>query len=135
MDRANSLRRGQRALLAFCSIMNLMGAICFVPAFATGRRMLGLPEAPPIYLAMLAAWVLIFGLGYLRLSLTGRMDRTFLWAAAAGKATFGVLIVSAAVSDDAINPWALGSGAMDFGLACVFAEWLFGKRETYQMEG
>jgi hypothetical protein len=112
-----------RLLLLCCFPMNLGAALTFVPQLPQGRELLGLPEAPPYYLWIFAAWIALFGVCYLWVGLTGVADRTFLAVAAGCKAVFaGMLMALAALGE--LPPAAFPAGLPDAILACVFVGWL-----------
>ena len=65
----------RRALYATAA-MNVVGAIGFLPPAHALRALAGLPEADhPLYLATVSMFVLLFGLAYLSLAVSGRPDR------------------------------------------------------------
>jgi hypothetical protein len=112
-----------RAALFASVPLNVVGAISFAPPFTAARHMVGLPDAAPFYLWTIAAWILLFGYGYLRLGMSGRADRTFLAVAAGGKASFGALMLAGALAGQL--HWLAGVGALpDLVLAAAFAAWL-----------
>jgi hypothetical protein len=75
-----------RVALIATAVMNLFGAIAFLPGVRFGRDMMGLPADPhPFYLLALAEFILLFGLWYAWCGVTGRAPRLFLALAAAGK--------------------------------------------------
>lgn len=84
----------RRALLA-TAVMNVAGAAALAPPFPALRRLVGVPEAPPIYGWLLALWILFFGIGYWRLAQADTEERLFLQITAAGKASF-VFVLAAA---------------------------------------
>src|SRR5262245_54975996 len=112
-----------RLLFICCAVMNASGALTFLPSLPQGRELIGLPDAPPFYLWILASWIGLFGACYLWPGLTGIADRTFLAVAAGGKATFGGLLMALAMMGE-LPPLAFVGGSPDFILACVFVGWL-----------
>ncbi len=68
----------------------MIGAVIFsTPAL---RQLIGLPvPAHSFYGLLIGIWIGLFGLGYLRLALSERYDRTFLAVGALGKLSFFVL--------------------------------------------
>jgi hypothetical protein len=117
----------RRALLA-TGVMNVAASFGFVPAAAPVRAFAGLPEsAPPVYLLTIGMFILVFGLGYLWLGVTGRADRLFIAISALGKLTFFALLAGF---------WAAGGlparapafGAADLFFATLFIAWLLGSR-------
>ena len=87
-----------------------------------------MPEAHPLYPWVLSIWILIFGAAYFRMGQTGRADRTFLAAGAAGKATFAVLLIALAATGE-LPPQAVAVGLPDLALAGVFIGWLSRNRQ------
>ena len=82
----------QRAMLATAA-MNLMGALTFTPWGRPIRALGELPDgAPPVYLWIIAIFVLLFGVAYLVMGLTGRGDPLLIAIAAAGKLSFFALL-------------------------------------------
>lgn len=126
MDR-NRLGRRMRWLLMACGPMNLGGVAVFAPPFPHLREVVGLPDAHPLYLWVLTAWLPLFGVAYFRTGWTGKADRTFLAVGAVGKATFAVILLVL---------WGSGGLPMTAGLvglpdlvfAGVFAGWLWRTR-------
>jgi hypothetical protein len=116
-----------RLLLLACGPMNLNGAVIFAPPVTAFRPMVGLPEAHPLYLWVISIWILIFGVAYFWMGVTGEPSRMFLAVGAAGKAAFALLLVTLAATG-ALPPMAAGVGLPDLGLAAVFAVWLFRTR-------
>ena len=84
--------RVMRWLLMACGLMNLGGVATFAPPFPQLRNQVGLPEAHPLYLWVLTAWLPLFGIAYFWMGWTGKVDRTFLAVGAAGKATFALIL-------------------------------------------
>jgi hypothetical protein len=69
---------------------------------------------------MLTAWLPLFGIAYFWMGWTGKADRTFLAVGAAGKATFGVILL--ALWSNGELPMTAGLiGLPDLALAGVFA--------------
>jgi len=114
----------RRALLA-TGILNFGGALTFAPVFPNLRSLSGLPEAGhALYAWLLALWTLFFGLAYLRLAFATTCERLFLQVAAAGKASFSLLLIAF---------WLYGilpiqaplAGASDLFFAAFFIIWLY----------
>lgn len=113
-----------RWLLMACGLMNLGSVATFAPPFPQLRQQVGLPEAHPLYLWVLTAWLPLFGLAYFRMGWTGRVDRTFLAVGAAGKATFALILLALWGSGELpMTPGLVG--LPDLVLAAVFAWWLW----------
>lgn len=109
----------RRALLATAA-MNLGGAVLLAPPFPAARAFAGVPEAPPLYGWLLALWVLFFGLGYWRLARARTAERLFLQVAAAGKASF-VLVLAAAWQAEQVPLAAPLAASPDLAFAALFA--------------
>ena len=116
--------RGMRWLLMACGPMNLGGVAVFAPPLPRLRMLVGLPEAHPLYLWVMTAWLPLFGLAYFWMGWTGKVDRTFLAVGASGKATFAVILLGLWGNGDL--PMTAGLvGLPDLVLAVVFAAWLW----------
>ncbi|WP_439621931.1 hypothetical protein [Gemmata sp.] len=123
----NRLGRGMRWLLMACGPMNLGGTAVFAPSFPYLRDTVGLPDAYPLYLWVLTAWLPLFGIAYFWMGWTGRADRTFMAVGAAGKATFAVILLALWWNEEL--PVTAGLiGLPDLALAGAFAAWLWRTR-------
>jgi hypothetical protein len=120
----DALRPIERWVLMACGPMNVVGAICFVPPFPDARVALGLPEPHPFYLWLLSVWVLAFGVAYFHQGWSGRANRAVLALGVVGKASFGGLLIGDGVSGE-LPPFAVAGGLPDFGLAVLFAWYLW----------
>lgn len=112
------------ALLA-TGVLNMFGAVLFVPYFSFLREMNGLPNAAhPLYLWIISSWIFFFGLCYLWLGITGRRENLFLVIAAAGKISFSVLMIIYWLSGEIPAKAAAGS-LLDlfFGLYFLYYLW------------
>ena len=125
--RSLTLGPGLRLALVVSGPMNVMGALAFAPPFRAGRAALGLPEAPPFYLWLIAIWVLAFGAAYVHQGVTGRGNRGVLALGATGKASFGALLLAHA-HGGALVPLAIASALPDLVLALWFLVWLWRTR-------
>jgi hypothetical protein len=78
-----------RVALLATAVMNIVGAIAFAPLVANSRELLHLP-APvhPLYLWIIAEFILIFGIAYAWCAITARAPRLFIAVGAAGKLLF-----------------------------------------------
>ncbi|MFN2424811.1 MAG: hypothetical protein ABR587_00040 [Candidatus Binatia bacterium] len=112
-----------RALLLASGPINATGALIFAPPFPWVREFFGLPGGHALYLWILSAWILVFGIAYWRMGATGHVDRTFLAVGAAGKATFGLLLIALATTGQ-IPPSATVVGIPDLVIAAAFVAWL-----------
>lgn len=108
----------RRALLATAA-MNLVGFVLLSPPFPFVRRLVGIPEAPPLYGWLLALWVLFFGIGYWYLAHSTREERFFLAVSAAGKASFALLLVVYWLAGD-LPLLAPVAGSPDLVFAAIF---------------
>ena len=116
----------RRALLA-TAVMNIGGFFALAPPFPVLRRLVGVPEAPPLYGWLLALWILFFGLGYLRLAFARTEERLFLQIAAAGKASFILLLIGFWLRGD-VPILAPISASPDLAFAALFAVRLYETR-------
>lgn len=88
------LPRWMRIAMLATAVMNLAVAPALLPVGAPLRELAGLPaQGEPVYLAMVAMFVALFGVGYLWTALTGRPDRTFILVAGLGKIAFVALLL------------------------------------------
>lgn len=121
--------RWLRIAMFLTALMNLGAAVAFLPAYgATLRRLGGFPiEAPPVYLLTVAAFVGLFGIGYLWTAVTGLSDRLFVALAAAGKLAF-VGVVAWCVAGGSLPPIALAVASPDLAFGGLFLAWLHASR-------
>lgn len=108
-----------RRALAATAVMNIGGSIAFTPLGDGLRAGLGIPPAHPVWGLMVASFILTMGFGYAALAYTGRFERTFLAVAAAGKASFAVLLLAMGAAGE-IAALAAASGLPDLVFAAVF---------------
>ena len=115
----------RRALFATAG-MNIVGAALFAPSARALRAVAGFPQGEhPLYLATVAMFVLLFGLGYLWAAAVGRADRLFITLAAVGKLSFFALLVWFwAVGALSARAPLVGTGDLVFGI--LFTVWLYG---------
>lgn len=116
--------RWMRVAMLATAVMNIVGAITFLPAADALRAMGGLPaESHPLYLASISVFILVFGVAYLWIGLTGKADPQFVAVAAAGKLSFfGVLMWYGVMG--AIPAQAALSGVGDLVFGSLFLFWL-----------
>ncbi len=113
----------RRALLA-TAVMNVLGAGSFLPSAGAVRALAGLPDgAHPLYLATIAMFVLLFGLGYLWSGVTGYADRLFIAISAIGKISFFILL-SGFWAVGQLSPRAPLLGSADLFFGVLFLIWL-----------
>jgi hypothetical protein len=119
-----------RTALFATAAMNAGAAIVFSPPARGLRALAGLPPGEhPFYLATASMFVLLFGVGYLWLAVTGRADRLFIALAALGKLSFVGLVVALAVGGELpVRAALFGAGDLPFGL--LFLKWLFAPEAT-----
>jgi hypothetical protein len=121
--------RWLRIAMLTTAVMNLLGAISFLPAAGALRTMGGLPsEAHPLYLTTIAVFIFVFGAAYLWIGMTGKADRQFVAVVAAGKLCFFGVLVWYAVTG-AIPAQAATSGVGDLIFGSLFLFWLL-RRST-----
>ena len=116
----------RRALLATAA-MNIAGFFALLPPLPALRALVGVPEAPPLYGWLLASFILFFGLGYWRLASGRNEERLFLQVAAAGKATFALLLIAFWLNGD-LPITAPLAGSPDLAFAAIFAARLHATR-------
>lgn len=119
-----------RVAMLATAVMNLAGAATFLPAARALREMGGLPaDAPPIYLAIISCFILVFGLAYLWIGITGTADRLFVAVAAAGKLSFAGLIVGYWLAG-ALPAKAPTSAVGDVVFGLAFLYWVLAARRA-----
>ncbi len=106
-----------KTVLLATAVMNMFGAVLFMPVFPFFREFFGLPNVThPLYLWIISSWIFFFGLCYLWLAVTGRRERLFLTIAAAGKLSFAVLMITYWIDGEIPTLAAAGSsGDLFFG--------------------
>jgi hypothetical protein len=120
--------KGMRRVMLAAAVLNTLGALTFIPSF-TGLRAQGhLPnDAHPVYLWMIALWIFFFGVAYLYLGLTGKVEKVFVAVGAAGKLSFfGLLLGFALAGGLPIQAALSGIGDLIFGT--IFTVWLWRTR-------
>jgi hypothetical protein len=125
-DDATMLPVWMRRALYATAAMNVVAAIGFLPPAHALRALAGLPEADhALYLTTVSMFVLLFGLAYYSLAVSGRPDRFFLTIAAAGKLSFFALLAVLWIGGTLpFRAVLAGSGDLVFGL--LFVAWLYG---------
>jgi len=122
------LPRWMKVALIVCGVLNMFGAILFLPASASLRAANGFPaESHPFYLSIISSWIFLFGLCYLWLGIRGRNERLFLVIGAAGKAAFVALAFLFAVLEEIPLTSAL-STLPDLVFAVLFTLYLWLQR-------
>jgi hypothetical protein len=113
-----------RWLLLASGPMNLGGAVLFAPPMGALRQGLRLPDADALYLWILSAWVLAFGVAYFAMGWTGRPSRGVIALGAWGKAVFAVLVMALAARGR-VSLLAGVSAMPDLLMSLAFAWWLW----------
>jgi len=124
-DHIQPLPAWMRAALWTTAIMNMLGAMTFVPVLPIDRTWLGLPPvAHPLYLWIIAEFVFIMGLGYGYCAWANRAPRIFIAVGALGKLAFFVTMSAGwLIGDLPLKTALMTSGDLIFG--CLFVVWLF----------
>ena len=76
---------------------------------------------------MIALWIFFFGVAYLYLGITGRVERVFIAVGAAGKLSFFGLLLGFALAGD-LPIQAATSGIADLVFGTIFTVWLWVRR-------
>ena len=118
----------RRALVA-TGIVNVLGALTFVPENRATRDLLGLPgNTHPLYLWIIASWIFGFGVAYLWLARQTRPEWLFVGIGAFGKLSF-VAILAVAWLTGAIPLRGAVGGLWDLVLGLMFVSWLIAHRD------
>jgi len=117
-----------RNVLFATAALNLGGSVAFVPSFRSLREMFGFPEAHPVYLWILAAWIFAFGACYLWMAITESRERLFIAIGAIGKLSFFAILAIFSLTAGLPANAALG-GAGDLIFGCLFVYWLAKNRK------
>jgi hypothetical protein len=118
-----------RRALAATAAMNIVGSLAFTPFGAGLRTFVGLPDAHPLWPLSVGTFILAMGFGYAALAITGRPERVFLGVAAAGKASFALLLLAMGAAGE-IPALAAAAGLPDLAFAAIFARWLWRTRTS-----
>lgn len=104
--------------------VNLLGAVTFAAPLASIRALVGMPALPDSFAWMLSAWVLAFGLAFIRLHRTRVLEPTLIAVSALGKVTFVLAMIFAAAMGE--GSWLCAAATFpDLALAVAFAYGLF----------
>lgn len=123
MNTRQPLETWMRLALYATAVMNIVGSFSFVPYFASLRTQFGLPDTHPMYLWILAAWIIAFGFCYLWMAISSRRDRIFITIGAVGKLSFFAIIAAYVASGQLpLLTLAAASGDLLFGI--IFLFWL-----------
>ena len=127
-DDVEMLPGWMRGALFATAVMNILAAVAFSPPAGALRALAGMPEGEqPVYMATITLFVLLFGVAYLWLAVSGRAERFFIAVAAAGKLCFVMLLAWFwAGGTVSLRGLLLGSGDLVFAL--LFGAWLSGAR-------
>lgn len=119
-----------KASLIVSGVLNMFGALLFLPASSSLRAANGFPDGShPFYLSIISSWIFLFGLCYLWLGVKGRNERLFLIIGAAGKAVFVALAFLFAVLGE-IPPTTALSTLPDLVFAVIFTLYLWSQRSN-----
>jgi hypothetical protein len=128
------LPKWMRATMLATAVMNILGAIAFIPSAGALREIGGLPPAGhPLYLTTVGAFIFIFGLAYLWAAVTGMADRLFMAVAAAGKLAYFALVVGYWVGG-LLPVTAVASGTGDLVFGSLFLVWLYSLRDPAKID-
>jgi len=118
-----------KVALIVTGVLNMFGAILFLPASESLRLANGFPaDSHPFYLSIISSWIFLFGLCYLWLGIKGRNERLFLVIGAAGKAGFvGLAFLFAALGD--IPVITALSTLPDIVFAAIFSYYLISSKD------
>lgn len=129
METNNLMGKGMRRVMLAAAVLNTLGAITFIPAMSALRTQSHLPnDAHPVYLWMIALWILFFGVAYLYLGVTGAIEKVFVAVGAAGKLSFFVLLLAYSLSG-MLPMMAATAGIGDLIFGSIFTIWLWMTRE------
>lgn len=124
-----------RSALLATFLLNMMGAFAFIPSSRGLREFGGLPESGnSFYSWILASWIFLFGILYLRLAFTRSQERFFVIIGAFGKTSFALLLAVLAGSGE-LPPRAALAGLADFIIAIIFFVWLYQTRHVADGSG
>ncbi len=119
-----------RIVFLIAGVVNIIGALFFVPRVGFGRALLGLPvDVYPIYLWIIASWIFLFGIAYFYLAVTGKSERLFVYIGAFGKLFFGLLLIASWLNREA-SIWSVLAALTDITLAGIFLFWLYQTRHV-----
>lgn len=123
MNANRPLEPWMKIALYATAAMNIIGSFTFIPYFASLRAQFKLPDAHPLYLWILAAWILAFGFCYLWMAISSRRDRIFITIGAVGKLSFFAIIAAFVAAGD-LPVLTLGAGSGDLLFGIIFLVWL-----------
>ena len=119
-----------RIVFLITGVVNMVGALFFVPRVGFGRALLGLPvDVYPMYLWIIAWWIFLFGMAYFYLALTDKSERLFVYIGAFGKLSFGLLLIASWLNREA-SIWSVLAALTDITLAGIFLFWLYQTRHV-----
>jgi hypothetical protein len=112
------------ALIA-TGLLNMVGAILFMPIFPRLRQSNGFPGmAHPLYLWIISIWIFLFGICYLWLGVTGKRERLFLIIGSAGKLSFvGLLFIYWSIGELPLQTAISSLADLFFALIFLFYLW------------
>lgn len=120
-----------RILLLISGPLNLFGSIIFLPPSFTLRSVLGVPEAPAMYLWILSTWIFAFGVAYAWQGWTYSFNRGLLAVGAFGKMTFAASLSTFGIHS-AHPVQSIAGASPDFAIAVAIILWLC--RTNWQVE-
>lgn len=124
-----------RGAMYATAVMNVLAAGLFLPGAEGLRALADLPpEAPPIYLATVSMFILLFGLGYFWCAVTGRADRLFVTLAAVGKLAFVTMLVCFWLAGE-LSARAVLGGVGDLVFGTLFVTWLLSADRAVEAGG
>jgi hypothetical protein len=129
-DDAGVLPGWMRGALFATAAMNILVAFAFAPPARAVRALAGFPEGEhPVYLTTVGLFVMLFGVGYLWVAVSGRAERFFIALAAAGKLSF-VALLAWFWTGGTLPLRALVAGTADLVFVVLFVAWLSGVGAT-----
>ncbi len=117
-----------RRVFFMTGIVNMLGALFFVPRVGFGRALLGLPVGVyPLYSWIIASWIFLFGVAYFYLANTAKPESLFVLVGALAKLFFGLWLIVYWMSGN-LSIWALLAAVTDITLGLLFIVWLYQRR-------
>ncbi len=95
-----TLPRWMRVALSATAILNMLGAIAFVPTLPAMREMMGWPMGHPLYMWIVAEFMVSLAQPYGYCAWAERAPRLFIIIGAVGKFAFVATLVSFWLSGD-----------------------------------
>lgn len=117
-----------RFTLFAAALTNLLGSILFLPSAGPFRAALALPDAHGLYFALLAFWILLFGLFFGYFALKKQADRSLILLSMLAKGFFALVLLYLGIRQEIPFLTAL-AGLPDLGFAVLFGIWLLQSRD------